>query len=242
MSETRLTTQLPHHLPPHAEPAAADAVPQLLERLRAPGVVRTQNLKGAARGYALSGLHRGLSTPLICVAVDEEAVEHLASDLAFFLGGKGTAERPNVIVLPGDEVLPYDEVSPDAATVADRLGALFHLAHGTPFAALVLSRRMLARRVLHPAVLRSLSDLVRVGEDHPRDDLARKLDTSDASDSHNVALTNTSDGRSAVMACRAVAVVVASITASPVGDVRVRMQISFFGSMVANAWAALTRL
>ena len=94
----------------------------------------------------LSRLHRALEAPLVCVAADEAAAEHLAADLAFFLGGRGAPERPNVVVMPADEVLPFDEVSPDAATVSERLGALFHLSRATPFAALVLSRRMLMRR------------------------------------------------------------------------------------------------
>ncbi|HVE83674.1 MAG TPA: hypothetical protein VND93_12525 [Myxococcales bacterium] len=138
-------------------------------------MVRTQGLKGAARGYVLARLHRALQAPLLCVAVDEESAEQLAADLAFFLGGKGAPERPHVVVMPADEVLPFDEVSPDAATVSERLGALFHLSRATPFAALVLSRRMLLRRVLRREVMESLCEKVAVGEDHGRDDLARKL-------------------------------------------------------------------
>ena len=158
------------------EPAAPDAFPRLVELLSAgPGVVRTQGLKGAARGYALARLHRALKAPLLCVAVDEESAEHLAADLAFFLGGRGPPERPNVVWMPADEVLPFDEVSPDAATVSERLGALFHLSRATPFAALVLSRRMLFRRVLRPELMASLSARISVGEERSRDDLARQL-------------------------------------------------------------------
>src|ERR1043165_2498337 len=158
------------------EPAATDAFPKLVELLSAgPGVVRTQGLKGAARGYALARLHRALKAPLVCVAVDEESAEHLAADLAFFLGGRGAPDRPNVLVMPADEVLPFDEVSPDAATVSERLGALFHRARGTPFAALVLSRRMLCRRVLRPQLMAGLSARVSVGEERSRDGLAAML-------------------------------------------------------------------
>ncbi|HEY8208031.1 MAG TPA: CarD family transcriptional regulator, partial [Myxococcaceae bacterium] len=86
-----------------------------------------------------------------------------------------TPERPTVLSMPADEVLPFDEVSPDATTVSERLGALFHLAQGTPFSALVLSRRMLVRRVLQPKVVTALSALIAVGQEHSRDDLARRL-------------------------------------------------------------------
>src|SRR3954471_2728877 len=121
--------------PARAQAGAPDAFPRLVELLSAgPGVVRAQGLKGSARGYVLARLHRALAAPLVCVTADEESAEHLAADLAFFLGGRGAPERPNVLVMPADEVLPFDEVSPDAATVSERLGALFHLSRATPFA------------------------------------------------------------------------------------------------------------
>ncbi|MFL5353845.1 transcription-repair coupling factor [Archangium sp.] len=158
-----------------APPMAGDPFARVMELLRAGQRVRTQGLQGAARGHALARLSSSLEAPLVCVAIDEEAADALASDLAFFLGGKGTAREPHVLRLPADEVLPYDELSPDADAAADRLGALFHLAQGTRFPALVLSLRGLFRKVLPPQVMKELSELVRVGQDFDRDALARKL-------------------------------------------------------------------
>ena len=64
-----------------------------------------------------------------------------------FLGGEGTREAPVVLRLPADEILPYEEVSPNREIVQDRLAALFHLRQATPSVkALVLSSRALARR------------------------------------------------------------------------------------------------
>ncbi len=77
--------------------------------------------------------------------------------------------------LPADEVLPYDELSPEPTAVSERLGALFHLSQGTRFPALVLSLRALLRKVLPPSVMGALSALVSVGQDFDRDSLARKL-------------------------------------------------------------------
>ena len=129
-------------------PLSGDPFAQLLEELQARKRARTQGLKGAARGHLLARLHRALKAPLVCVAVDEEAADALASDLAFFLGGNGSLLEPRVLRLPADEVLPYDELSPDPAAVTERLGALFHLGQGTGFPALVMSVRALYRRVL----------------------------------------------------------------------------------------------
>ncbi|MCE9672331.1 transcription-repair coupling factor [Myxococcus stipitatus] len=155
--------------------AADDAFTRLLRELTPGRRARTQGLKGAARAHVLSRLHRETRAPLVCVAVDEEAADALAADLAFFLGGSGTLLTPGVLRLPADEVLPYDELSPDAAAVTERLGALHHLARGTRFPALVLSQRALYRRVLGPGVIASLTDRVTVGQDYDRDSLARKL-------------------------------------------------------------------
>jgi transcription-repair coupling factor (superfamily II helicase) len=137
--------------------------------------VRTTGLQGAARGHVLARLSRELKRPLVCLTADEDAAEQLASDLAFFLGGPGSLVSPTVLQLPGDEVLPWDELSPDAAVVAERLGALFHLRQGTPFPALVLSWRALHKRVLPPDVLDRLSEMVGLGQELDRDDFLRRL-------------------------------------------------------------------
>jgi transcription-repair coupling factor (superfamily II helicase) len=163
--------------PPTSEvvPSAADPLRQVRAQLR-PGVrVRTTGLQGAARGHVLSRLSRELRTPLVCITADEDSAEQLAADLAFFLGGPGSLVEPNVLQLPGDEVLPWDELSPDAAVVAERLGALFHLRQGTRFPALVLSWRALHKRVLPPDVLDALSEMVGVGQDLDRDAFLRRL-------------------------------------------------------------------
>ena len=158
-----------------APPMAGDPVARIADLLRPGHRVRTQGLQGAARGYALARLLRTVKAPLVCIAPDEEAADALAHDLAFFLGGRGTAREPHVLRLPADEVLPYDELSPDGDVVADRLGALFHLSQGTRFPVLVLSMRGMLRKVLPPGVMRDLSARLTVGQDFDRDMLARKL-------------------------------------------------------------------
>ncbi|WNG23907.1 transcription-repair coupling factor [Cystobacter fuscus] len=158
-----------------APPVAGDPVARVVELLRPGQRVRTQGLQGAGRGYALARLLRTLKAPLVCIAPDEEAADALAHDLAFFLGGPGTPREPRVLRMPADEVLPYDELSPDADVVADRLGALFHLNQGTRAPALVLSLRGLLRKVLPPQVMKELSERLSVGQDFDRDELARKL-------------------------------------------------------------------
>lgn len=174
MSESPVPPRSPFAASP--EPLARGApLAQALERLARSERVRTQGLAGAGRGHALAQLRRAMKAPLLCITPDDDSADELAADLAFFLGGRGSLARPTVLRLPGDEVLPWDELSPDGAVVSERLGVLHHLRAGTPFDALVVSWRGLHKKVLPPAVLASLSARLQVGEDHDRDALARKL-------------------------------------------------------------------
>src|SRR5262245_11273244 len=172
MSESHASLSAPT---PEVVPSAADPLGQVRAQLRPGTRVRTTGLQGAARGHVLARLSRELRTPLLCITADEDWAEQLASDLAFFLGGPGSLVEPNVLQRPGDEVLPWDELTPDAAVVAERLGALFHLRQGTRFPALVMSWRALHKRVLPPDVLDRLSEMVGVGQDLDRDAFLRRL-------------------------------------------------------------------
>ncbi|MDP1826897.1 MAG: transcription-repair coupling factor [Archangium sp.] len=154
---------------------SSDGFAALIEQLAPGRGVRTVGLTGSARAWVLARLTRRLDAPLVCVTPDDDTADALASDLAFFLGGEGTRLAPTVVRLPSDEVLPWDELVPDAGVVADRLSALFHLSRGQKFPALVLSVRSLCRRVLPLEVMRGLSDLVRVGQEPGRDVLGHKL-------------------------------------------------------------------
>src|SRR5687768_13805771 len=68
--------------------------------------VRTAGLAGAARGHVLAQIAKARKVPLVCVTAGEEEADHLAADLAFFLGGQGTLLSPTVLRLPADEVTP----------------------------------------------------------------------------------------------------------------------------------------
>ena len=148
---------------------------QLIDQLKASRFAQTHGLAGAGRGYVLAQAAQGLRVPLVCVTPDEDSADVLAQDLAFFLGGVGTLAEPCVLRLPGDEVLPYDDLSPDATTLSERMGALFHLNRKTRLQAVVLSLRTLHKKVLPPAVMEALSTQIFLGADHDRDALALKL-------------------------------------------------------------------
>lgn len=152
-----------------SDPRPADSALERILRLLPRASVPVLGVKGGARGWVGSQLHRALGRPLVAVAADEDQADVLAADLAFFLGGAGSVLR-----LPVDEILPWDGLSPDRPTELDRLAALLRLEKGL-FQVLVVSTRALARKMPPRSLFRTHVEELAVGQTRDRDDLARRL-------------------------------------------------------------------
>lgn len=152
--------------------AWADLEDALRKGERAIGVA---GLVGAARGLVTARLARFAKRPVVFVCPDEDAADDVERDVRFFLGPDESEERPRVLRLPADEILPYDDLSPDRLVVQQRLRALFHLHLGTPFEVLVLSGKALARKVMPPRALDGKALLLAVDQDQPVDELKHAL-------------------------------------------------------------------
>src|SRR2546428_4206621 len=148
------------------------ALAELLAAFREGRRARAVGLSGASRGYALAHLARSLKRPLVCVEPDEEAAEALERDLRFFW--PPSAPEGAIIRLPGDEVLPYEGLTPDPQAGMARLAGLFHL-HLGDARVVVLSVRGLARRVLPREALDLRSLQLAVDASQDRDQLAAKV-------------------------------------------------------------------
>ena len=169
-------TRIPEE--PSNLPGRTATVPlsKAVEALGAQARVRVTGVRSGARGHVIARALSAGHGPVLAVAADEEAADALADDLAFFLGGAGTRERPVVLRLPDDEAFLFDELSPNRAVVQERLAALFHLRAGTAsLKALVISARGLARKQLPVARLDALTETIRKGQSVDRDVLARRL-------------------------------------------------------------------
>ncbi len=173
-------------LPPPALPRISRGSPTAISELcaafpagqTAPLRVRARGLFGAGRGFALSQLSLASGRPLVCVVADEEAAEGLERDLRFF-AGPSTEGAPRILRLPGEELLPYDGLTPDRLVGQQRLTALFHLHLGdlpkTGVRAIVLSLRALARRAIPRDILDARSLILSREMEQDRDALARSL-------------------------------------------------------------------
>ena len=102
--------------------------------------------------------------PVIVVVPDDERAQAMAEDLAAF----GVAER-DVAMLPAVDVAPYAEVSPDAATLRQRLTTLAMLAAGQVPAVIVTSAVGLQRRTVARRELAARTTRLTVGAEVQRD-------------------------------------------------------------------------
>jgi len=93
----------------------------ILARLRQRGPFFDINgLHGSSTALLLSRAVEELKTTICCILPADEQLELLAQDLAFF-----TSSR--VLIYPSYEIPPYTPLSPDPATVCQRLATLYQI-------------------------------------------------------------------------------------------------------------------
>ena len=106
--------------------------------------------------------------PVLCVTPGESGAALLAQDIELFSG------RP-VHHYPGYEIPPYTPLSPDPATTAQRLAALYAIHTASRPYIVTASAEALMRKVMPAARLGRLAELVMRGEETDPDDLCRRL-------------------------------------------------------------------
>jgi transcription-repair coupling factor (superfamily II helicase) len=122
----------------------------------------------AARPYVVAAAASlGHGRPVVAVPATQVEAEHLAHDVAAFLG------RPAVASFPAWETLPFERVSPAVETMGRRLEAVWRLRHDPP-KVLVAPVRALVQR-LGPHVEDSEPVLVRPGDQVDPEQLVARL-------------------------------------------------------------------
>jgi len=115
-------------------------------------------------GFLSENLHR----PLLFITPSEQLAERAVQDLSLF------TSLP-VIHYPGFDIPPYTPLSPDQATVAERLHALYRLHTVDGPLILVASCESMLRRVMPKKVLGSVVELVISGEEVEQNGLVLRL-------------------------------------------------------------------
>jgi transcription-repair coupling factor (superfamily II helicase) len=140
----------------------------------AAGPVIVHGATAAWAAAAIAAVRRATppGTPVVAVVADETAARRLETDLEPFLG-----DPRQVVRLPGLDVSPYAELSPDHGIVVARLAALARLALGGAHApaVLVTTADALLRRTLDREALLARTFAVRTGDTIDRDATAARL-------------------------------------------------------------------
>ncbi|NVB79930.1 MAG: transcription-repair coupling factor [Kofleriaceae bacterium] len=114
---------------------------------------------------------------VVVVAPDDAAARQLEDDIRFFIGGvRDATELDAIAPLPGIDVSPYADLSPDRSCIVDRVATLYRLTQPALRPKLVItSAEALARRTVAPAELASRGLTIKQGETIDRDAVSALL-------------------------------------------------------------------
>jgi transcription-repair coupling factor (superfamily II helicase) len=148
--------------------------PDLLRALERGAVIAHGATPGWAAWLAAQLAARQL---VVVVASDDAAARELESDVRFFIGGERDAtELDPIASLPGVDVSPYADLSPDRSCIVERVATLYRLAQPALRPRLVItSAEALARRTIAPAELASRGLTIKQGDTIDRDQVAALL-------------------------------------------------------------------
>lgn len=128
-------------------------------------------LHGSSTALFLSRAVEFLQRTLCCILPADEHLEILAQDIAFF-------SKVRVLLYPSFEIPPYTPLSPDPATVCNRLATLYQLQENPEPCIVLTSAEAVLRRVLPASELNAHCELVIAGEETDRDALIAALTAS----------------------------------------------------------------
>ncbi|HWO21044.1 MAG TPA: transcription-repair coupling factor [Kofleriaceae bacterium] len=112
---------------------------------------------------------------VVVVAPDAAAARALEADIRFFHGER-EGDDSAIAPLPGIDVPPYAELSPDRGAIIERTATLYRLTQPALRPRIVVtSAEALARRTVPPAALAGLGRTLRTGETIDRDAIAALL-------------------------------------------------------------------
>ncbi|HEV7557147.1 MAG TPA: CarD family transcriptional regulator, partial [Kofleriaceae bacterium] len=146
-----------------------------LERVLATGTVVAY---GATPGWAAWLAAQLADRELVVVVVpDDAAARGLESDVRFFRGGdRDAAELDDIATLPGIDVSPYAELSPDRACIVERVATLYRLTQPELRPKMIVtSAEALSRTTLPAGELATRGLTIRKGDTIDRDQVGALL-------------------------------------------------------------------
>src|SRR5450432_2026190 len=133
---------------------------------------------GATPGWAAwLAAERSAKELVVVVAPDEETARELEDDARFWIPAPAdSAELDPIAALPGIDVSPYAELSPDRSCIVERVATLFRLTQPELRPLIVItSAEALTRKTLPPGELASRGLVISKGQNIDREQIAKIL-------------------------------------------------------------------
>ncbi len=130
--------------------------------------IHITGLREPAAALLAARMAQNASQPVLCVTASESQAALLAQDMALF------SQLP-IYHYPGYEIPPYTPLSPDPATTALRLDALYHISTASTPYLVTSSVEALLRKVMPAPILSSSAELIIAGEEIDQSDLLNAL-------------------------------------------------------------------
>jgi len=148
--------------------------PELLRAIEAGAVIAYGATPGWAAWLAAT---RSASELVVVVAADDAAAREIEDDVRFWLGDdRDSAELDPIASLPGIDVSPYAELSPDRSCIVERVATLYRLTQPALRPRLVItSAEALARKTMPPNELAARGLVIAKGQTIDRDHIAKVL-------------------------------------------------------------------
>jgi transcription-repair coupling factor (superfamily II helicase) len=128
-------------------------------------------LSGSEKAYLVSKLYMTRKAPVVVIVPSAKEAEACLEDLRFFL----KKPAPPVIYFPSYNILPYKYLAYHSTTAARRIGSLFRLVVDEERPIVVTTALALLQKVIPKQELCNYAELMMVGEEIDRDQLAEKL-------------------------------------------------------------------
>lgn len=125
-------------------------------------------LRGSSTALFLARAAMFFERPVCCIVPSDEQMEVLAQDIPLFTS-------IDVLVYPSFEIPPYTPLSPDPATVCQRLATLYQLQNNSSPTIILTSAEAASRRILPRNALTGNCELIMTGEETNREELIRTL-------------------------------------------------------------------
>jgi len=141
----------------------------ILKRLhKSHSILDICGLRGSSTALFLARAAMQLERPVCCIVPSDEQMEVLAQDIPLFT-------TIDILMYPSFEIPPYTPLSPDPATVCQRLATLYQLQNRTNPTIILTSAEAASRRIMPQSTLTGNCELIMAGEDTNREELIRTL-------------------------------------------------------------------